>query len=200
MKVTELRACGLLDVSCRTLTKKTLEGENERVGNEAVWETERVDTDTEGENERVDNETEGESERVDTETENERVDNETKGESERVDTETEGQNERVDNESCFSRQWKLAPIKLIHRYPVTLSTKNQWTWGNPQETAFINLKQILSTNQILISADASAYELGTVLRQLQSNATCRMYFKSTHRNRTKICTNRKGSTPRNVGM
>ena len=89
-KSIKLDDTGLLNVSCRTLTKKTLEGENERVSNEAVWETERVDIVIEGENERVDNETEGESERVDIET---------KGENERVDTQTEGENERVDNES-----------------------------------------------------------------------------------------------------
>ena len=95
----------LLDISCRTLTKKTLseslEGENERVGNEAEWENERVDTETERESERVDTETEGENERVYTETEweNERVYTETERESERVDTETEGENERVDTET-----------------------------------------------------------------------------------------------------
>ena len=47
----------LLDISCRTLTKKalseSLEGENERVGNEAEWENEWVDVETERESERV---------------------------------------------------------------------------------------------------------------------------------------------------
>ena len=64
-----------------------------------------------------------------------------------------------------------------------LSTKNQWTWGNPQEAAFNNLKQVLSSNEILalynptlktnVSADASAYGLGAVLRQHQSNGDLR---------------------------
>ena len=64
-----------------------------------------------------------------------------------------------------------------------LSTKNQWTWGNPQEAAFNNLKQVLSSNEILalykptlktiVSADASAYGLGAVLRQRQSNGDLR---------------------------
>ena len=95
----------LLDISCRTLTKNTLneslEGENERVGNEAEWENERVDVETERESERVDTETEGENERVDVETEreSERVDTETEGENERVDVETERESERVDTET-----------------------------------------------------------------------------------------------------
>ena len=64
-----------------------------------------------------------------------------------------------------------------------LSKKNQWTWGNPQEIAFTKLKQLLSSDQILalynpalktiVSADASAYGLGAVLRQCQSNGDLR---------------------------
>ena len=64
-----------------------------------------------------------------------------------------------------------------------LSTKNQWFCGETQETAFKGLKESLSSNEVLakydparetvISADASSYGLGAVLRRKQPDGNLR---------------------------
>lgn len=62
-----------------------------------------------------------------------------------------------------------------------LSKKRQWYWGDDQEKAFQDLKATLCSGSCLalfnpkyqttVSADASAYGLGAVLRQRQQDGT-----------------------------
>ena len=73
--------------------------------------------------------------------------------------------------------WKTKPLHNL------LSTKNQWFWGDAQEKAFRDLKESLSSNEVLakydpacetvISANASSYRLGEVLRLKQPNGNLR---------------------------
>lgn len=61
--------------------------------------------------------------------------------------------------------------------------RNEWTWAEPQETAFKRLKQILSSPDVLaqysntaetkVAADASPYGLGAVLTQQQADGSWR---------------------------
>ena len=65
-----------------------------------------------------------------------------------------------------------------------LSNKKQWYWGPNQEKAFLELKESLCTEkclalfepnrQMIVSADASAYGLGAVLRQKQPDRSLRL--------------------------
>ena len=64
-----------------------------------------------------------------------------------------------------------------------LSTKNTWTWSEPQQKAFQQIKKQLSSTPVLalyhpdrlttVSADSSSFGLGAVLTQKQPDATWR---------------------------
>ena len=76
---------------------------------------------------------------------------------------------------------KFAPNLADETKPLRelLSAKNHWKWDTPQEQAFERLKNILSSSEVLslynpsletiVSADASVYGLGAVLRQRQTD-------------------------------
>jgi len=84
-----------------------------------------------------------------------------------------------------------------------LSSKNSWTWGEPQAQASTAVKTILSSSPVLalyspdrdtiVSADASAFGLGGVPLQKQPAASC-IRVKSTYTYRAKICSNREGGS------
>ena len=80
---------------------------------------------------------------------------------------------------------KFAPNLADETKPLRelLSARNHWKWDAPQEQAFDKLKALLSSSEVLalydpslestVSADASAYGLGAVLRQRQTDGKLR---------------------------
>ena len=83
-----------------------------------------------------------------------------------------------------NQQSKFLPHITDRTKPLRdLSLKNQWRWGHEQQQAFDDLKRALITSEVLalydarhettLSADASSYSLGAVLRQRQPNGSLR---------------------------
>ena len=85
----------------------------------------------------------------------------------------------------MNQQSKFSPHLADKTKPLRelLSSKNQWMWGPVQEEAFQILKRSLCSSEVLaqycvdsetvLSADASLYGLGAVLRQVQPDGTLR---------------------------
>ena len=71
-----------------------------------------------------------------------------------------------------------------------LSTKNSWTWTTSQEESFKKLKEEISSPRVLsmydvaaktkISADASAYSIGSVLLQQKNDKWCPVALHHVH--------------------
>ena len=84
-----------------------------------------------------------------------------------------------------NQQSKFSPHLADQTKPLRdlLSKKNQWSWGHDQQQAFERLKTTLSSSEVLalynaenetiLSADASSYGLGAVLRQTQPDGSLR---------------------------
>ena len=76
---------------------------------------------------------------------------------------------------------KFSPLLTYTTKPMRdlLCSRNQWLWGETQQKAFMETKQLLSSTPILslydqkrptrVSADASSFGLGAVLMQQHSD-------------------------------
>ena len=85
----------------------------------------------------------------------------------------------------INQQSKFSPHLVDHTKPLRdlLSSRNQWSWGSEQQRTFESLKQLPSSSEVLalynashervLSADASSYGLGAVLRQQQPDGSLR---------------------------
>ena len=85
----------------------------------------------------------------------------------------------------INQQSKFSPHLAEQTKPLRdlLSKKNQWSWGHKQQQAFERLRNALSSSEVLalydarnetiLSADASSYGLGAVLRQTQQDGSLR---------------------------
>ena len=83
----------------------------------------------------------------------------------------------------INQQSKFSPNLANETKPLRdlLSSKNQWSWGSAQQSAFESLQNSLSSSHVLalydannettLSVDASSYGLGAVLRQKQADGT-----------------------------
>ena len=88
-----------------------------------------------------------------------------------------------------------------------LSTKRQWAWDQSQERAFVQMKELSkptvlalynSKAEAKVSADASSYGLGAVLRScLETSCLC---IKGTLRHRRQIRPDREGSPRGDMGL